>query len=252
MDFPDQSDIYSAYPHLAGQEVNWLDTDSAEQYSANYNDTNKRKLLEKLRWTKHNITYTFNSNGFRAPEFKKNEPNIVFLGCSFTVGIGLNISDTFSHNVSQSLGLQNYNLGKGGGSNKTAFRVGHHWIPKLKPKIVVLMSPEITRSEIIMGGKAINLSAHIKEAETVLWPYVKIHMAEIENSNLDFLANTLALEKISTDVGARFILLRKKNDMLEAKERDGKILDYGRDLQHLGRSSHELTTEHILAKIHKA
>jgi len=158
MDFPDQSDIYSAYPHLAGQEVNWLDTDSAEQYSANYNDTNKRKLLEKLRWTKHNITYTFNSNGFRAPEFKKNEPNIVFLGCSFTVGIGLNISDTFSHNVSQSLGLQNYNLGKGGGSNKTAFRVGHHWIPKLKPKIVVLMSPEITRSEIIMGGKAINLS----------------------------------------------------------------------------------------------
>jgi len=243
--------LYSAYPRFAGQNNPWLDTDSAEVFSKNNkHGRQSRNFLQELNWDKRNPTYKFNRDGFRAPEFNKDEPNIVFLGCSFTTGIGLNLSDTFSHHVSQSLGLQNYNLGRGGGSNKTAFRIGQHWIPKLKPKIVVLMSPDISRTELIIGDNPSNLGVHTREEQPALWGYLKSRMTNEENFKLECLANTLALEKISNDVGARFLQLDVHHDLIIPEEVD--IPDLARDLQHPGRVTHKLTAEHILAKIHKA
>ena len=247
MDFPDLTALNSAYFDPAGQEVAWLDTDSVDRYKTHIADTEKRKMLEDLGWDKHNPTYKINRHGFRAPEFKKDEPNIVFLGCSHTVGVGVNLTDTFSHKVSQALGLQNYNLGKGGGSNQTAFRLGHYWIPKLKPKIVVLLSPDRSRSEIIIVDSPINLSVHSKDSQPRLWPYLELRMQYDENLRLDFLAHTLALEKISTDVGAQFIGLEYPHDLKIADRWRG--LDLARDLSHPGPISHELTARHILAKI---
>lgn len=250
MDFRDVTPLNTAYYDYAGQSPAWLDSDSEPLYKKHIANTDKRKTLEELGWNKHNPTYKINRNGFRSPEFKKDEPNIVFLGCSFTVGIGLNLIDTFSHRVSQSLGLQNYNLGKGGSSNQTAFRLGHYWIPKLKPKIVVLLSPERSRSEIILGGRPTNLSVHSRDSESRLWPYLELHMQHDENLRLDFLAHTLALEKLSTDVGARFIGLEYPHDLKIADHWRG--LDLARDLSHPGLITHELTTRHILSQIHKA
>lgn len=250
MDFPKVTALNSSYFMQAGKELAWLDSDSELLYREHIANTDKRKMLEKLGWDKHNPTYEINRNGFRSPEFKKDEPNIVFLGCSHTVGVGVKLSDTFSHLVSQSLGLQNYNLGKGGGSNQTAFRLGHYWIPKLKPKIVVLMSPDRSRSEIIMDDAPINLGVHSKDSESGLWPYLRLHMQHDENLRLDFLAHTLALEKLSTDVGARFIGLECPHDLKIADQWRG--LDLARDLSHSGPITHELTARHILAQIHKA
>ena len=247
MDFPEVTEFNSSYPAHVGRSLAWLDTDSVDRYETHMADTEKRKMLEELGWDKHNPTYEINSNGFRSPEFKKDEPNIVFLGCSHTVGVGINLSDTFSHHVSQSLGLQNYNLGKGGSSNQTAFRLGLHWIPKLKPKIVVLMSPDRSRSEIILGGKAINISVHTRNTESVFWPYVKAYLGNEENLTLNALAHQMALEKISTDVGAQFFKFEVDSDLKGGDLWRG--LDLARDLSHLGPIGHELTARHILAKI---
>ena len=250
MDFAENLEIYSAYPNYAGQEIAWLDTDTEKRFRRNRVDIQKRAMLEEFGWDKRNPTYKINSNGFRSPEFKKGEDNIVFLGCSHTVGVGVKLSDSFSHLVSQSLGLQNYNLGQGGGSMQTAFRIGHHWIPKLKPKIVVLMGPEKTRSEIIMGDTPVPLGAHTRETNFRLWNYIKLHLSNDENIRLDFLAHKLALEKISADVGARFIGLESEHDIILPE--DKTIFDWGRDLSHHGRLTHKHTAEHILSKIQKA
>jgi len=247
MDFPDLTALNSAYFDPAGQEVAWLDTDSVDRYKTHIADTEKRKMLEDLGWDKHNPTYKINRHGFRAPEFKKDEPNIVFLGCSHTVGVGINLTDTFSHCVSQALGLQNYNLGKGGSSNQTAFRLGLHWIPKLKPKIVVLMSPDSSRSEIISGNHAINLGVHSSRDQPDLWPCIKARIRDEQNLTLDALAHQMALEKISTDVGAKFFKFEAVGDL-----KGGDLwrpLDLARDLSHLGPIAHGLTARHILAKI---
>lgn len=251
MDFREAPNMNWAYVPHAGEHVTWLDTDSHALFKEHSRDQIKSNWLDRLGWTRDNPTYKFNRHGFRSPEFKKDEPNIVFLGCSHTVGVGVDLSDTFSHHVSQSLGLQNYNLGKGGGSNQTAFRLGLHWIPKLKPKIVVLMAPDRERCELILGHKAVNLGVHTRQEEPKLWPYIRARITDDENSRLDALAHHIALEKISTDVGAQFFKFEAVETITSDVPQNTQ-LDLGRDLLHPGKLAHKRTAEHILAKIHKA
>ena len=248
MDFPEATTLNSAYFHLVGQQLTWLDTDNEATYLSHMSHPQKRDALDKLKWNEHNITYKINQHGFRSPEFKKDEPNIVFLGCSHTVGVGINLSDTFSHHVSQSLGLQNYNLGKGGGSSKTCFRLGEYWIPKLKPKIVVLLSPAESRTEIILHETPCHVNEHFKEDMPHLYPYYKNWIAGKENGRLEYVAAQAALEKISNDAGALFVGLDSQRDI---KIIDKSYLDLARDLQHPGRIAHKRTAAHILAKIQK-
>lgn len=249
MDFREAPNINWAYVPHAGKHTVWLDTDTHGLFKEHLRDATKSSWLERLGWTRDNPTYKINHHGFRAPEFKKDEPNIVFLGCSHTVGVGINLSDTFSHHVSQSLGLQNYNLGKGGSSNQTAFRLGLHWIPKLKPKIVVLMSPSNSRSEIILGEQAINLGVHSSRDQPDLWPCIKARLRDEQNLTLDALAHQMALEKISTDVGAQFFKFEAEGDLKVVDQ--NTELDLGRDLLHPGKLTHKRTADHILAKIQK-
>ena len=249
MDFPKATTLNSAYFHQVGQQLDWLDTDSAAAYRLHMSQPKKRDALDRLKWNKHNITYKINQHGFRSPEFKKDEPNILFLGCSFTVGIGLDLTNTFSHIVSQTLGLQNYNLGRGGGSSKTCFRLGEYWIPKLKPKIVVLLSPPESRTEIILHETPCHVNEHFKKDQPDLYSYYKTWIAGKENGRLEYVAVQAALEKISNDAGALFVGLDSLRDV---KIIDKSYLDLARDLQHPGRIAQRRTAEHILAKIHKA
>lgn len=246
MDFPEATTLNSAYFELVGQQVAWLDTDNEATYRSHMSHPQKRDALDKLKWNKHNITYKFNQHGFRSPEFKKDEPNILFLGCSFTAGIGLELTNTFSHIVSQTLGLQNYNLGKGGGSSKTCFRLGEYWIPKLKPKIVVLLSPAESRTEIILHETPCHVSEHLKDKVPHLYPYYKTWIAAKENGRLEYVAAQAALEKISNDAGALFVGLDSLRDM---KIIDKSYLDLARDLQHPGRIAQRRTAEYMLTKI---
>ncbi len=249
-DFPKVTALNSAYFTLAGQEVSWLDTDNEDTYRSNMAAHQTKSLLSELKWNRLNITYKINQNGFRSPEFKKDELNILFLGCSFTTGIGLRLEDTFSHIVSQDLGLQNYNLGVGGGSNKACFRLGEYWIPKLKPNIVVLLSPNRARTEIIANEVPLQISVgeDFKNKMPELNSYYKTWITNEENWRLEYVAVQAALEKISKDVGALFIGLNNETDL----KVDNSYFDKARDLQHPGRRAHKLTAKHILAKIHKA
>lgn len=249
-DFPKITSLNSAYFSIAGQEVKWLDTDNEDTYRLNMSDPQMKSLLLELKWDKLDITYKINQNGFRSPEFKKDEPNILFLGCSFTAGIGLRLKDTFSYIVSQNLGLQNYNLGVGGGSSKACFRLGEYWIPKLKPNIVVLLSPNPARTEIIVNEVPLQISVgeHFKSKAPELYSYYKTWITNEENWRLEYVAIQAALEKISKDVGALFIGLDNETDFKIQKT----YFDKARDLQHPGRGAHKLTAKHILAKIHKA
>ena len=249
MDFPKATTLNSAYFHQVGQQLAWLDTDSAAAYRLHMSQPKKRDALDRLKWNKLDITYKINQNGFRSPEFKKDEPNILFLGCSFTVGIGLDLTNTFSHIVSQTLELQNYNLGRGGGSSKTCFRLGEYWIPKLKPKIVVLLSPAESRTEIILHETPCHVNEHFKKDLPHLYPYYKTWIADKENGRLEYVAVQAALEKISNDAGALFVGLDSLRDV---KIMDKSYLDLARDLQHPGRIAQRRTAEHVLAKIHKA
>ena len=134
---------------FANKTVEWFTSDSPERFKANLANPNYREIIERNGWIDKKIEYKFNSHGFRADEFEENANSILFLGCSFTLGTGLTYEHTWPHLVSQEFGLKNYNLGISGGSNDSAFRLGNHYIPKLKPSVVVFAGTGFDRLDIV-------------------------------------------------------------------------------------------------------
>ena len=149
--------FYHAYPKYEGKTFKWLPMDTQELYQ--YNLKNNKQKLQQIGWIDKEISYQFNSNGFRTDEFEDCDC-AVFLGCSFTIGIGIPYENTWPHLVSKELGLKCFNLGQGNGSWDTSFRIGSYWIEKLNPKYVIAMGPPSTRYEIMPHG---TISIHQEE-----------------------------------------------------------------------------------------
>lgn len=124
----------------AGMRVFWMCGDSEKNFRKNpkpgYNETS--------------ITYDYNSHGFRTAEFDltSSKPNILFLGCSHTEGIGLKVEDTWVHKVSKNFPSHNcYNFGVGGGSPDMVARFLYNTCKIFKPDAVFIMWPCSLRFE---------------------------------------------------------------------------------------------------------
>lgn len=86
------------------------------------------------------ITHYYNSNGHRTKDLKDLDNDyILSLGCSHTEGVGLELNETYSHRISQSLNLDYYNMGVGGSGCDVAFYNLMTFLSKQKnkPKIIV-------------------------------------------------------------------------------------------------------------------
>lgn len=110
------------------------------------------------RYTPDEMLYTVNSYGFRADCFKKTKESakkkVMFLGCSFTFGIGVRDNETFASIISKELDAVNWNMGVGGSSPKLAvlyaehmFRIGYI------PDIVCVNWPIIARNVLANNTK---------------------------------------------------------------------------------------------------
>lgn len=140
------------HPHTvyANQELFWVSSDSETLYKENLKSNYSQ--LEQYNWLGSNFTYKFNTNGFRCQEFNSS-PCMLAFGCSLTFGIGLPEEHTWPYIVAKELGLTCYNFGIPGASNDTAYRFAKHWIPKLKPRVVILYSPAPDRLELVTEEK---------------------------------------------------------------------------------------------------
>jgi hypothetical protein len=208
---------------LANQTVKWLPQDSATRYQENLKSNHL--ALASNGWIEKEITYKFNSSAFRCEEFTP-DPSILFLGCSHTIGIGLPIEHTWSTIVADKLNLKCYNLGQGGGSTDTAYRLGSHWIPKILPKIVVLLLPEMYRLEVV-GEQYVEFLTPMSPPSCYsefykIWSYCDA------NSQLNSEKNTLALAHVSKMNGCKFISV--ESSIFKGPDR-------ARDLVHLGLQS---------------
>lgn len=125
----------------------WVPHDSEERWQSNMQNTHYAKLLTKLGFNDPTaITYAYNSHGYRDVEFDQRDCAIAF-GCSFTHGTGICQEQTWPSVLSSLLGLHVWNLGVGGASLDTVFRLGQHYIPMLNPKFVAVLTPPNTRFE---------------------------------------------------------------------------------------------------------
>ena len=125
----------------ASKTMFWHGSDSEENYAKNPNKN----------YSSTDITYKFNSHGFRTQEFDVNSmmPSILCLGCSFTMGIALPIEQVWSSLLADEFQDYNvYNLGVAGSSGDTIARILFQVANKLNTKIVCILWPEIHRYEI--------------------------------------------------------------------------------------------------------
>ena len=85
----------------------WFPTDTQELFNENLHT--RRQELEDNGWLNGEIKYQFDDLGFRKQLKKDFEKDILFLGCSFTFGIGIDYEDSFTNIVADALGMNNVN-----------------------------------------------------------------------------------------------------------------------------------------------
>lgn len=141
-----------------GQTHQWAPSDSPEQY----------KLVAKdgrPNYTTADFNYEFNSHGFRCDEFvEEADLSILFLGCSYTEGIGLPLEDiwpTFLLNkirsIPQNTGkkIPYWSLALGGSSIDTAARVLYEHIDLIKPRYIFYLLSSMQRREFCFDNTLI-------------------------------------------------------------------------------------------------
>lgn len=221
----------SPYLQYANQTLSWLPMDTEERYQLHLK-THYEQLREN-GWIDNSFDYRFNSYGFRCQEFN-NVDNMMFLGCSLTVGIGIPEKNRWTDIIANKLNLRCFNLGIGGSSSDTAFRLFYGWIDKLKPKIVVFARPPGIRFEIVLPEKieAFNVYYSMNDRE-----FMEKWISDETNNHMNFLKNKLSIEYICKQKNIKFVFLEHP---IHARQ------DLGRDLSHPGIISNKLFAESIM------
>lgn len=223
------------YSQYANRELCWLPMDTQELYEKNL--TTNIDQLEKYGWVNNSFTYKFNRHGFRCSEFDF-KSGVMFLGCSFVCGIGLPLESTWAYLVAKNLELPMYNLGIGGTSIDTAFRLAEHYIPILKPCKVILLKPSIDRLEIIShNNHFIDLAPF---NSTMLEEFYKFWCTNNLNAKYNRQKNELAIELLCFKNNSRFYSY-SIDDMPHR--------DKARDLAHPGVNTHKEFARMVLEKM---
>lgn len=231
---------FSRYAFYANTEIPWVTSDTERLYKENLKT--RRSDLENYGWIDRSFSYKFNEHGFRSDSFTMKD-GAMFLGCSLTMGIGIPWESTWPYLVSQRLGLACWNLGQGGGSSDTLFRLAYNWIPRLHPRMVIVMYPAEERFEILEG--------HTSNVLMPQAPYVTYHnfyktwITTESNGWLNKTCNSLALQRLCER--AKIPLYEFTHlDICRWGTPESGFLDYARDLMHPGTHTVKLFADHVL------
>ena len=217
-------------------EVDWLSSDSEELFEKNLID--RYVELSDNGWIEHNFTYKFNSQGFRCGEFTTTDA-IAFFGCSFTLGVGLPVENTFASLICNEAKVGCYNFGQAASSSDTAFRLAYYWLPIIKPKVVILMKPGRYRKELILKDSFEKLMP-TTPVKSKLMPFYLEWCYTPDNSFLNAEKNLLAIQNICSNLGIKFLSFDSEFDIPRIPG------DFARDLLHPGILSNRQVAENIL------
>jgi hypothetical protein len=234
--------------YLANQELEWLPTDTKENYEKLIQDPGHQEYFANLGWDKPGaITYKFNSYGFRADEFD-HEPCMVALGCSYSIGIGLPDEVTWARQTATALGLKCANLSWGGYSADSCFRLAEYWIPKLNTKYVCMLVPPRSRIELLLDEEILTtrqlpVEVFMPQSQSLLFTpsdtYLKHWFLNDENAKINQRKNILAVRQLCADLNISCTVHNAEEHMWWNRETIG----YARDYMHGGPNIHNILTK---------
>jgi len=241
-----QVNLTSEFLHIgkqyANQTLDWLPTDTEENY------LNNCRRPEYVEYIKHNgwdspdaITYRINSLGFRGPEINFDQPCLLAVGCSYTVGIGLPEQDVWPWLVGEKLNLPVVNLSWGGYSADTCFRLAEYFLPKLKVALCVMVAPPPDRIEIIESTDSFEIfspQTNMSSGDA----YLKHWMLESENSRLNTLKNKLGVKMLCSQLSVPCLTYDAFKHFSKSREEVG----YARDYMHAGPVGHQMLADDII------
>jgi|688.fasta_scaffold339482_2 hypothetical protein len=212
---------------VRSQTVYFNGADKKDLWESNLKDPEIHKLFEKNGWLdKHAIPYTFNTHGFRCKEFD-DSPGWLALGCSFTEGVGLNIENVWPSLLTNHINEHIWNLGIGGGSMDTCFRILDYYIDKLNVQGVFLLEPPHHRFELFINGV---IKCYLP-TDVIQDTIFKSWHSDANNSKFNAQKNLLAIKKICDDRNIR-VITKPSTDIYT----NGSCL--ARDLVHSGKDNH--------------
>lgn len=242
--------------HYAGKQYDWLPSDTEETYNQLIQDPVHKQYFADQGWDKPGaISYKINSHGFRCDEFDGG-PYLLALGCSFTIGIGLPIQDVWPSIVGRELGLKVANLGWGGSSADTCFRMAECWVPVLKPDLVIMLTPPPMRFELLLDFDSVKhlqplpVEVFMAEGTSSLFKndnYMKHWFLNEENSRLNKLKNQLAVKQLCQEQNVPCMIY----DAFTAFARSREEVGYARDHMHAGSLGHRILAERMINEYRK-
>lgn len=130
--------------HPANHTTKFWGSDKEETYLKNLS-----KQPNDWYYKSANITYAHNSLGHRCKNIEDIDLDnyLLFTGCSHVEGVGLELEKTFPYIVSESLGMDYYNLAIGGSGNDIMLHNLVAWlsVTKKMPKSLIIMWPQKAR-----------------------------------------------------------------------------------------------------------
>jgi hypothetical protein len=209
--------------------IHWNGTDTLELYEKNLKSVESFRMLKSQGWIDSVIEYSYNSHGFRCDEFD-NRPSALALGCSFTEGIGLHLDQTWPTQLSHMLDLPVWNLGSGGGSIDTSFRMLDHYIQRLNLKFVFMLTPSAARFEYcdIHNGFPIMSIGNLENHES----FAKEWLAQTFNADYNTKKTMLAMQKLCEDQDIPIFTHSSESAIVGNYKCDQ--IDLARDLMHRG------------------
>lgn len=230
----------------ANKNTRWIPGDDEKKYK--HHMETKREQMKEWGWDgpRGEFTYKFNSHGFRADEFT-DEPSVMFLGCSMTMGVGIELENTWAHMVARDLGLKNHNLATGGSSNDACFRLFNNWHRIYRPELVVYYSPPRERMEFVtLDRKIVNLLPH-GQVTDMYKQWILTHY----NGEFNQQKNVLAVEFLCKENNIPFVWLPHEQ-MFKTDEGFEHIpYEYGRDLLHPGNGWHRNMHKRVMSLINE-
>lgn len=223
------------------KSLDWFPMDTKELFDRNL--ATRKDELEKYDWLDKKIKYQFDSLGFRKKIKNDYQNDILFLGCSFTFGLGINYQDSFTNIVADSLAMNNVNWSIPGSSNDTAFRLCQQYLEKKSPSMVILISPSPYRLELFSDyngeSQSHNITSHLRQGDPHLGNNVEcpIEFFDERFALLNREKNMLAIEMLCS---------KNKIKFLQMNAQDMTYIDFGRDLAHPGVRSNQLLADKIL------
>lgn len=223
---------------LANTRQVWQTPDTKELYKQNIANPQTRAQLDQLGWIDREIIYDFNSHGFRSIEFGSVTSAGLALGCSHTEGVGSPLEDVWVSMVSQDIQQPIYNLGVGGASMDTLFRLADYWIPELKPAFVLVACTYSHRIELVNENGEFNTYLPTTKPLPLFYQEWALNTA---NGQLNFRKNLLAIQYICSQHNIPIVAIPMQGNFTHDR--------LARDLIHCSRRAHRELADKFIAQL---